>query len=221
MRKIILMSLALSFAAKGDVIPSYIYPKNINKVKPAVFSLDMATPYVRQSQDCDKVIFNEYYFLSKINADDGMPKNFPITDWQCVYLDGEKGSYGLDYDPDVADEKPANEVVVYDEKNDVWKIKKRKHQYYKDAVPLTLYNITSPNSKGYMVIDENINKYDLQKGIAKKKEVAFCMIQKTTLVALCGQGNLLKVVDGKEVDFTPYILKSLESMTLSNPTDGK
>lgn len=221
MKKIIITSLALSFAAKADVIPPYSYPESIYSVKPVVFNLDMAVPYVRQSQDCDKVNFNEYFFLSKRKADDGMPKNFPITDWQCVYLDGAQESYGLDYDPDVADEKPANESVVYDEKNDIWKVKKRKHQYYKNAVPLTLYNITSPNAKGYMVIDENVNKYDLQKGITKKKEVSFCMIQKTTLVALCGQGNLLKSIDGKEVDLTPYFLKSLESMTISNPANGK
>lgn len=221
MKKIILTSLALSFAVKADVIPPYSYPESIYSVKPLVLNLDMAVPYVRQSQDCDKVNFNEYFFLSKRKPDDGMPKDFPIADWQCVYLDGAQESYGLDYDPDVADEKPANESVVYDEKNDIWKIKKRKRQYYKDAVPLTLYNITSPNAKGYMVIDENINKYDLQKGITKKKEVSFCMIQKTTLVALCGQGNLLKSIDGKEVDLTPYFLKSLESMTISNPVNGK
>jgi len=33
--------------------------------------------------------------------------------------------------------------------------------------------------------------------------------------ALCGAGNLISNVDGKEIDFTSYLLKSLESMELS------
>ena len=221
--KFLFTVMLLSLHSYAGIIPSVdfsrLVPETKNPVHREITNLT-DTSITWQTEDCSSIKFDDYYFL-KAKDDEYLNKLSPITDWQCVYLDGAQESYGLDYDPDVADEKPANEAVVYDEKNDIWKVKKRKRQYYKDAVPLTLYNITSPNAKGYMVIDENVNKYDLQKGITKKKEVSFCMIQKTTLVALCGQGNLLKSIDGKEVDLTSYFLKSLESMTISNPVNGK
>ncbi|WP_262484690.1 hypothetical protein [Citrobacter braakii] len=219
-KTIICMGMICSFYSHAEITPPFAFPimtsGNSHPVHRQITNLtDMSITW--QTEDCSSIKFDDYYFLDA--TDDEYLNNLsPISDWQCVY---RRDAYDTGYDPDVADEKPANESVVYDEKNDIWKVKKRKRQYYKDAVPLTLYNITSPNAKGYMVIDENVNKYDLQKGITKKKEVSFCMIQKTTLVALCGQGNLLKSIDGKEVDLTPYFLKSLESMTLSNPTGGK
>ena len=218
------MTMVMSFCSNAEISPFFNFPtaisENIHPVHREITSLTDAS-ITWQTESCSAIKFDDYYFHGTPD-DVYLNKLSPITDWQCLLMDGDLESYGLGYNPDVADEKPANEIVVYDEKDNIWKVKKRKHQYHENAVPLALYNITSPNAKGYMVIDENVNKYDLQRGLTKKKEVKFCMVEISKgLYALCGHGNLLKVINGKEVDFTPYILKSLESMTLSNPTEDK
>jgi len=80
---------------------------------------------------------------------------------------------------------------------------------------LKLYNISSVNAKGFLVIDQNITRYDKSRfdDANLKKKFRFCMIGNEA--ALCGDGNLISNIDGKEIDFTPYLLKSLESMELS------
>ena len=216
MKKILFTLISISLNSYGEITPQPNFSVDLSRVTPIELNLDSATPFIRQSSECDSVHLNDYFFTRKNNKNEDLPENYPITDWQCLLLNGDEESYGLGYDPSVADEKPANEVVSYDEKIDTWKIVKRK-KYHKNDKLLQLFNITSFNAKGYAVIDENINKYDIQDGVTKKKEVKFCLIESNKKsYALCGQGNLLKNIDGKEVDLTPYFLKSLESMTLSN-----
>ncbi|WBM68761.1 hypothetical protein OH773_11090 [Buttiauxella sp. WJP83] len=45
-----------------------------------------------------------------------------------------------------------------------------------------------------------------------KKIIYFCMIH--DISALCGSGSLVRNINGNEIDFTPYVLKSLESMEI-------
>ncbi|SUH07117.1 Uncharacterised protein [Salmonella enterica subsp. enterica] len=44
------------------------------------------------------------------------------------------------------------------------------------------------------------------------KRILFCMIDGSH--ALCGAGSLIRKIDNQLIDFTPYILKSLESMEI-------
>ncbi|RFD81584.1 hypothetical protein SEET3133_02485, partial [Salmonella enterica subsp. enterica serovar Tennessee str. 3133] len=46
----------------------------------------------------------------------------------------------------------------------------------------------------------------------KKKILIFVMIDGSH--ALCGAGSLIRKIDNQLIDFTPYILKSLESMEI-------
>lgn len=216
MKNISLTLFLLSLNCYSGVIPTPNYHIDFSAINPISFNLDTATPFVRQSTDCDTVYFTDYFFLGKESRNGELPSKYPITDWQCLLMDGDQESYGLGYDPSVEGEKPANQIVSYDEKSGTWKIVNRK-PYHKDEKPLQLFNVTSPNAKGYMVVDENINKYDIQNGVIQKKGVKFCLIEnQKKSYALCGEGNLLINTNGKEMDFTPYFLKSLESMALSN-----
>ena len=219
MKEIISIYLLFSTCAANAVVaPSIALPPDFLSAKFAEKNLDeiVGATYIQQSSDCDSVRFKEYFFTTKMDNTDYYFNKSPIKLWQCLLMNGDLESYGLGYDPSVADEKPANQVVRYDEKNDTWKIVNRK-SYHKNNKPLQLFNVTYPNAKGYMVVDENINKYDIQNGITQKKEVKFCLIDDSKKnYALCGHGDLLEKIDGKEVDLTAYFLKSLESMTLSN-----
>ncbi|MDH1169356.1 hypothetical protein [Pantoea agglomerans] len=79
--------------------------------------------------------------------------------------------------------------------------------------PLDLYNIRSVNARGYAVIDRNIPLQEKKKGL--KKSLSFCLIRDEA--AFCGSGSMINLVDGKEVDFTPYMLKSLETVEMGLP----
>lgn len=79
--------------------------------------------------------------------------------------------------------------------------------------PLDLYNIRSVNARGYAVVNRNISLEEKKKGI--KKKLSFCLIQNQSYSAFCGSRSML--VDGKEVDFTPFMLKSLETVEMGLP----
>ncbi|WBM68763.1 hypothetical protein OH773_11100 [Buttiauxella sp. WJP83] len=82
-------------------------------------------------------------------------------------------------------------------------------------MPLKVYNINSLNARGFAVIDKNISNDDRNRFNDEnlKMKIYFCMIHKDGF-ALCGTGSLTTIKDGKEVDLTPYALKSLESMEI-------
>ncbi|WP_230492845.1 hypothetical protein [Martelella alba] len=48
-----------------------------------------------------------------------------------------------------------------------------------------------------------------------KKKLSFCLIQNQSYSAFCGSRSML--VDGKDIDFTPYMLKSLETVEMGLP----
>lgn len=61
--------------------------------------------------------------------------------------------------------------------------------------------------------DEKKRNMEKQKGV--KKSLSFCLIRDE--VAFCGSGSMINLVDGKEVDFTPYMLKSFETVEMGLP----
>ncbi|EDW1644222.1 hypothetical protein EK69_004519 [Salmonella enterica subsp. enterica] len=81
--------------------------------------------------------------------------------------------------------------------------------------------MTSANAKGFAVISENITSASdyLSKDEKIKKVVYFCMIH--DISALCGVGSLVRNVNGVEVDFSPYILKSLETIKIGVNTSDE
>lgn len=81
--------------------------------------------------------------------------------------------------------------------------------------PVELYNIQSVNARGYAVINRNIPQQEKKKGM--KKNLSFCLIQNQSYFAFCGSGSMINLVNGKEVDFTPYMLKSLETVEMGLP----
>ncbi|WP_255434243.1 hypothetical protein [Pantoea sp. WMus005] len=81
--------------------------------------------------------------------------------------------------------------------------------------PLELYNIRSVNARGYAVVNRNIPLEEKKKGV--KKKLSFCLLQNQGSAAFCGFGSITNLIDGKEVDFTTYMLKSLETVEMGLP----
>jgi hypothetical protein len=120
------------------------------------------------------------------------------------------------------------EKVYFDKKSGIWK--KKKYHLSKEETkeslrnygisdiralqPVTVYNIESVNAKGYAVIDSNIPKEDRDRGI-KGKIISFCLMHDGD--AFCGSGPMVYTFDGKDVDFSPYVLKSLETIEMGLP----
>lgn len=75
---------------------------------------------------------------------------------------------------------------------------------------INIYNIKSVNSSGYAIIDYNITIREKRSNI--KKKLSFCLFSDGE--AICGSGSTIYFFDGKEVDFTNYILKSLETVEI-------
>lgn len=76
---------------------------------------------------------------------------------------------------------------------------------------INIYNIESVNASGYAIIDYNITKEEQRSNI--KKKLSFCLFSNTE--AFCGSGSMIYLFDGKEVDFTNYVLKSLETVEIT------
>lgn len=81
--------------------------------------------------------------------------------------------------------------------------------------PVELYNIQSVNGHGYAVIDSNIPLREKQKGV--RKNLSFCLIQNESYSAFCGSGSIIDEENGKEIDFTSYMLRSLETVEIGLP----
>lgn len=50
-----------------------------------------------------------------------------------------------------------------------------------------------------------------------EKNLSFCLIQNQSYSAFCGSGSIIGEENGKEIDFTPYMLKSLETVEIGLP----
>lgn len=206
----------ISQNAVSSIIPEIHLPPDFNKNNfGKYYKKIFTTGYGGRS--CDYVFFKNFYppeyTTSKI-------KRPPFDPWLCLYaVDVIHNGYGPN--------KSLTEKVYFDKKTNQWKKKiynrNRKETQHSMKVygikslselqPLDLYNIRSVNAYGYAVVDSNIPKQEKQNGV--KKSLSFCLIRDEA--AFCGSGSMINLVDGKEVDFTPYMLKSLETVEMGLP----
>ncbi|MTH48545.1 hypothetical protein [Intestinirhabdus alba] len=109
------------------------------------------------------------------------------------------------------------ERISYSRGKNIWvKLKNKRSEisspYLKIPYkPIKLYNIVSPNARGFAVVSENIlPEYREYKGIIK--ELYFCLVRED--YALCGKNNITTDVKDEEDRLTFYFLKSVESMSI-------
>lgn len=210
------------FSANAKIQPDIVTPMGFDENK---FSLKMIGEYsyfpynTVENSGCSNVLYKDY----PLDVHDGninSPMVLSIKRLVCVF---SNGVYEDGYD-----RKSMAERVVYSKSRELWiKIKQKKSKLsngYK-SIPykeIELYNIESRNSRGFAVVNENITDSDRDsyKKQELKKVVSFCLIKGQD--ALCGSGDLIVKVEGKDVDLTSYILKSLESMEIGvdNPLNA-
>ncbi|OQP33205.1 hypothetical protein [Pantoea latae] len=211
MKKILLLAL-IPFFSSGKITPGITTPDQFNEKS---FNQIISSNYLASTSGCKVISLKMFHPPER--------KEYPQSDaWLCLYaVDVLHDGYGPN--------RSLAERVYFDKKAGIWKKKKynrnreenqRSLKVYgikslSELKPLDLYNIQSVNAKGYAVIDSNIPLWEKKEGV--KKKVSFCLIQKKSYFALCGSGSMIDLVDGKEVDFTPYMLKSLETVEIGLP----
>jgi hypothetical protein len=217
MRKIlILLTLALlSQKAVSSITPEIQMPSYFNKDRFVNYYDAISSNSGNNS--CDNILFKNFYPPEYISS---KIKHPPFDTWFCWFsVDVIHDGYGPN--------RSLAEKVYFDKKTEQWKKKKynrnreetrRSLDVYgikslSELQPLDLYNIRSVNARGYAVIDRNIPLQEKKKGL--KKSLSFCLIRDEA--AFCGSGSMINLVDGKEVDFTPYMLKSLETVEMGLP----
>ncbi len=217
MRKIlILLTLALlSQKAVSSITPEIQMPSYFNKDRFVNYYDAISSNSGNNS--CDNILFKNFYPPEYISSKIKYP---PFDTWFCWFsVDVIHDGYGPN--------RSLAENVYFDKKTEQWKKKKynrnreeirRSLDVYgikslSELQPLDLYNIRSVNARGYAVIDRNIPLQEKKKGL--KKSLSFCLIRDEA--AFCGSGSMINLVNGKEVDFTPYMLKSLETVEMGLP----
>ncbi len=217
MRKIlILLTLALlSQKAVSSITPEIQMPSYFNKDRFVNYYDAISSNSGNNS--CDNILFENFYPPEYISSKIKYP---PFDTWFCWFsVDVIHDGYGPN--------RSLAENVYFDKKTEQWKKKKynrnreeirRSLDVYgikslSELQPLDLYNIRSVNARGYAVIDRNIPLQEKKKGL--KKSLSFCLIRDEA--AFCGSGSMINLVNGKEVDFTPYMLKSLETVEMGLP----
>jgi hypothetical protein len=214
-----------SSTAWGKLIPEINMPDNfskdhfvINKLEREYGDYNFVT-----NGGCGDVTFKD--FTPEPYRSQKDKKNSPvykgITSWVC---DLENTVKEDGFGPG----RLLPEKVYFDKKSGNWK--KKKYHLSKDETkeslrrygisnisdlePVVVYNIESVNAKGYAVINSNIPKEDRDHGV-KGKTISFCLMHDGD--ALCGSGPMVYTFDGKDVDFSPYVLKSLETIEMGLP----
>lgn len=217
MREIlILLTLALlSQKAVSSITPEIQMPSYFNKDRFVNYYDAISSNGGNNS--CDNILFKNFYPPEYISSKIKYP---PFDTWFCWFsVDVIHDGYGPN--------RSLAENVYFDKKTEQWKKKKynrnreeirRSLDVYgikslSELQPLDLYNIRSVNARGYAVIDRNIPLQEKKKGL--KKSLSFCLIRDEA--AFCGSGSMINLVNGKEVDFTPYMLKSLETVEMGLP----
>ncbi|MDZ7320913.1 hypothetical protein N4G41_04620 [Kosakonia sacchari] len=214
MRKflILLILVLLSQRAVSSIIPEIQVPSDFNKDRFDEYYNNISSNSGNGS--CDNISFKNFYPPEYISSKIKYP---PFNTWFCLFaVDVTHDGYGPG--------RALAEKVYFDQKTELWKKTKytvsrestqRSREVYgikslSELQPLELYNIQSVNTSGYAVIDNNIPLQEKQKGV--KKSLSFCLIRGDA--AFCGSGSMVNLVDGKEIDFTPYMLKSLETVEM-------
>ncbi len=217
MRKlsILLILVLLSQKAVSSIIPEIQVPSDFNKDRFEDYYNSISSNSGNGS--CDNISFKNFYPPEFISSKIKYP---PFNTWFCLFaIDVIHDGYG----PGIV----LPERVYFDKKTGIWK--KKKYALNKESTqrsldvygikslselqPVELYNIQSVNARGYAVINRNIPLQKKQKGV--KKILSFCLIHGDA--AFCGSGSMINLVDGKDIDFTPYMLKSLETVEMGLP----
>lgn len=208
MKKLLLLAV-IPFFSSGKITPGLTLPDEFNE---SLFNEITSSNYLASTSGCKVISLKMFHPPEHIE--------YPQSDaWLCLYaVDVIHDGYGPN--------RSLAEKVYFVKKTGVWK--KKKHNRNREETqrslkvygikslselqPFDLYNIQSVNANGYAVIDRNIPLWEKEKGV--KKKLSFCLIQNLSYFALCGSGSMIKLVDGKEIDFTPYMLKSLETVKM-------
>ncbi|OQP33204.1 hypothetical protein [Pantoea latae] len=213
MKKLLLL-MAIPFCSSGKIIPEINTPDSFSKLSFDQLTLHRGN-YLADAVDC-KIISLKLFHPADNN------KYPPSTSWLCLFaVDAFSNGYGPG--------QVLPEKIYFDKKTGLWKkksytlnreSKQRSLEFYgikslSELQPLDLYNIQSVNACGYAVVNRNIPLREKQKGV--KKKLSFCLIQNQSYSAFCGFGSIVNLIDGKEVDFTPYMLKSLETVEMGLP----
>lgn len=210
--KTLLLLMAIPFFSLGKITPEIATPDRLSELPFDQLTLHRGN-YLADTGSC-KIISLKLFFPPE-------HKRYPPSGpWLCLFsVDVISNGYG-----------PAQalpEKVYFDKKTGLWKKKKytlsregaqRSLEVYgikslSELQPLELYNIQSVNARGYAVINRNIPLREKQKGV--KKKLSFCLIRDDA--AFCGSGSMINLIDGKDVGFTPYMLKSLETVEMGLP----
>ncbi|MEQ4452252.1 hypothetical protein ACFX4S_00935 [Kosakonia sp. YIM B13605] len=213
MKKLLLL-VAIPFFTSGKIMPMITTPDRFSELSFDQLTLHRGN-YLADAVDC-KIISLKLFYPPE-------HKRYPPSEsWLCLFsVDVISNGYGPG--------QVLPERVYFDKKTGQWKKKKytlsrestkRSLEVYgikslSELQPLELYNIQSVNARGYAVINRNIPLREKQKGMREK--LSFCLIQNQGYASFCGSGSMINVVDGKEVDFTPYMLKSLETVEMGLP----
>ncbi|AYN29017.1 hypothetical protein D8682_19735 [Buttiauxella sp. 3AFRM03] len=215
MKKLLLLAV-VPFFSSGKITPEITIPDRFSDLSFYQKTVDRYD-YLADTAGCGTVSLKLFYPPEH--------NKYPPsgqTPWLCLYsVDVTNNGYGPD--------QVLPEKVYLDEKTGLWEKKKytlskestkRSQEVYgikslSELQPVELYNIQSVNARGYAVIDSNIPLWEKKKGV--KKYISFCLIQNQSYSAFCGSRSMINIVDGKEVDFTPYMLKSLETIEMGLP----
>ncbi|MCK1970391.1 hypothetical protein ACP26F_15755 [Franconibacter pulveris 1160] len=211
----------------GEITPEVNMPDNISETQPVMNRLEeQYSDYnAITNSGCGDVTFKDFtpepYRSQKDKKNNPVYKG--ITFWVCDFENTVK-------EDGFGPGRLLPEKVYFDKKSGTWK--KKKYHLSKDETkeslrrygisnisdlqPVALYNIESVNAKGYAVINSNIPKEDRDHGV-KGKTISFCLMHDGD--ALCGSGPMVYTFDGKDVDFSPYVLKSLETIEMGLPSN--
>ncbi len=213
MKKLLLL-VVIPFFSLGKITPEITTPDSFSELSFDQLTLHRGN-YLANTADCGMVSLKLFHPAEH-------NKYPPSASWLCLFpVDVIKDGYGPN--------RSLTEKVYFDKKTDLWKKKKynrNREETRRSLVvyginnlnelqPLELYNIQSINARGYAVIDSNIPLEEKQKGV--KKKLSFCLIQNQSYSAFCGSGSIIDEENGKEIDFTPYMLKSLETVEIGLP----
>ena len=213
MKKLLLLAV-VPFFSSGKIMPDITIPDRFSSLSFYHITLQRYD-YLAETAGCGIVSLKLFYPPEHSKY----PPSGPGS-WLCLFsVDAISNGYGPG--------QVLPERVYFDKKTGLWKKKKytlsrestqRSLDVYgikslNELKPVELYNIQSVNAHGYAVINRNIPLQEKQRGM--KKKLSFCLIQNQSYSAFCGSRSMLKLTDGKEVDFTPYMLKSLETVEMA------
>ncbi|WP_421356077.1 hypothetical protein [Pseudocitrobacter faecalis] len=212
--KTLLLLVAIPFFSIGKITQEIATPDKLNEQPFDQLTLHRGN-YLADTASCGTISLKLFYPPEH--------KRYPPSGpWLCLFpVDVIRDGYGPG--------RSLSEKIYFDKKSGLWKKKKynrnreetlRSLEVYgikslSELQPIVLHNIQSVNGHGYAVIDRNIPLQEKKKGV--KKNLSFCLIQNESYSAFCGSGSMIDEGNGKEIDFTPYMLRSLETVEIGLP----